>query len=207
MGDPGPLGHPADRAGPVREQHLRLRPVRPGAVRDVGAVPHEVGAAGAGRRRTSEGRRHGRHRRVQGALPQRGAGRRHGRAGRVVPDPRVGGLVRSEHDRRPRVHRARRHDLRALEPGRGAGCRPAVRLRRVAPDQVGHPRHADPVAIPADGPIRGHAVRRRRVRRPVPGARRPTASRTSRTARSRCGRPPTRTGIDWETAPAPRPGR
>ena len=103
---------------------------RPGAERV--PVPHQMGAAPARGRREAEGGGHGRAPGHPHPLRRGDRVRNAGRARRRVSLGRVRRLVQPEHDRGPRLHRARRGDLRALASWRRADRDAAVRLRQRA---------------------------------------------------------------------------
>ena len=71
---------------------------------------------------------------LRDALPQRRPRRGGGGSRWGVLHHRLGRRVREEHHRRPGLHRARRPDLRSLEPPRSRRCGAAVRLRLRAAD-------------------------------------------------------------------------
>ncbi len=121
--------HPDHRTVAVRPEHHRVPDLRADLRRRHPAVPYPMGAADARGWRAPEGCRHGRHQRAAHPLYQR-ADRRHARRSRrrVVNDRQQLGL-REEHDRRPRLHRARGGHLRPLESARRGRRRAAVRVR------------------------------------------------------------------------------
>ena len=89
--DSDPVGHPARRLGPVRAVVALLPrlPAGPGVV--LAAVPHPLGAGGAGRGREPAGRRRVGHRREQAPTPGRVFERHHQRARRRLPPVGAGG--------------------------------------------------------------------------------------------------------------------
>ncbi len=90
------------------------------------------------------------------ALHQRDAGRHGGRLRRRVVHARHGRPLRREHDRRARLHRAGRDDLRALASGRRADGGAGLRLRRLAAAEARHPADADPLGVPGHGALYRH---------------------------------------------------
>ena len=94
-------------------------------------VPVALGPADAGRRRASEGRRDGRHRRHPAALSQRPA-RRDLRRPRRARTSRMEATdsFQAGHDQRSRLHRAGRGDRRPLDADRRVRRGAAVRARR-----------------------------------------------------------------------------
>ena len=91
-----------------------------------------------GRRAPARGG-HGRHQRLRDPLRRGHRLGDAGRRGRRLPLDRLRQLVQREHDRRARLHRARRGDLRQLASVRGGRRVPPVRLlerARAAPARV-----------------------------------------------------------------------
>ena len=131
---PGPRRHPPDRLDPVlRPSPREPQPARLGRphprLRGLALrLPHaRRPAAAVGGREPARGG-HRRDLGLQDALPR---GHRLGRAGgdgRSLPLDRLRPLVQPEHDRGPRVHRARGRDRGQVAPGGGAGGGADVRL-------------------------------------------------------------------------------
>ena len=95
-------------------------------------------------RREPGGRRYRRHLGRLAALPRRHLHRRPHRPRRLLPGAVAERRLRQGHDRRPRLHRARRAHLRQMEAGAGDVRLPAVRLPRRAVDPpAGHAAAAD----------------------------------------------------------------
>ena len=80
-------------------------------------------------RRAPESGRHGRYQRLRDPLRRRHRIRRAGRARRCLPLGRLRRLLRREHDRGARIHRARRGHLRQVAAGLGVRRHAALRLR------------------------------------------------------------------------------
>ena len=82
---------------------------------------------------------------------------------------------RRKHVRRSWLHWSGGDDLRALAPGWRLGCRPGVRIRRLAAEQAGDPADAHPRRVLADGALYRHDDRGGRPGRqgPTPRRRRP----------------------------------
>ena len=96
-----------------------------------GCSRHEVGPAAPRGRRAPAGRGHRRHQASgRHAVLERRARGRDRRPRRRVLDARGGAVVHRRRHERRRLHRPRRGDLRAVEPGAGDARRPAVRLRQ-----------------------------------------------------------------------------
>ena len=114
----------------------RLLRDRRGDRRPMGHVPDTVGSAAARPRRAPPCRRHRRYPRPGRPLrrgPDLGCA---GRACRREPDARAGGVVQRGHDERPRLHRAGREHLRAMDAGRLVSGVSTVRIRGRLADQA-----------------------------------------------------------------------
>ncbi len=88
--------------------------------------------------------------------------RRHARrVGRLVPEPVQRRQLPDEHERRPRVHRARRRDLRRVAPHRRLRRRPRVRLLRQHPGAAVDPRRRRAATAAQQRPVHRDDHRRR----------------------------------------------
>ena len=115
---------------PQRADHHRRRPAR---ALVVGALADPLRAAAAVVRRGSAGRRDVGHQRDPLQVRRGAHLRRARRAGRRLPRPRRLEPLPRGPDRRSRLHRPRRDDLRQLASRRPRGRRRALRLRRRRP--------------------------------------------------------------------------
>src|SRR5215831_12322394 len=161
--DPGARQHPDHRPRLLRRERLPLHHLRADRDNPDRPVRYPVGAAGARGRRAPGRGRHGRHQGAVDEVPQRHPGRPDRRDRRGIPDGRLGRLLHLEHQLGLRVHRARRHDLRALDAARLGGGGAAVRVQLPAADRAVRPAGAGLFVHPADGAVRGDDHRRGRA--------------------------------------------